>query len=160
MMTAAQIRPARPGDADALHELHCATWWEAYADLLPESVFAQREARGSGHWREMLSDPAGDTVWLAHRDGTAVGFAHAHAVGTQGPRPLCLQALYVRSSEYGLGTGANLLQLAVGDAPCYLWVAAENPRALAFYRKHGFVVDPSEDAAKHWSGMRAVLMLR
>src|SRR5690625_2005596 len=102
-MTAARIRQAHPGDADALHELHCATWREAYADLVPESVLRQREDRGSGHWLETLSDPAGDAVWLGHRDGVPVGFATAHAAGTAGPRPLCLQALYVRTTEYGQG---------------------------------------------------------
>lgn len=159
-MTAARIRQAHPGDADALHELHCVTWREAYAGLVPETVFRQREERGSGHWLERLSDPAGDAVWLAHRDGVPVGFATAHAAGTEGPRPLCLQALYVRTSEYGQGTAANLLQLAVGDAPCFLWVAKENPRALAFYRKHGFEPDGSTETVAHWGGLTTVRMVR
>lgn len=159
-MTSARIRAAHAADADALHELHNAAWREAYTGLVPESVFAAREQRGSERWLQLLSDPDGDMVWLAHRDGAPVGFAHARACGTEGPRSLSLQALYLRASEYGSGTAANLLQLAVGDAPCFLWVAKENGRALAFYRKHGFEPDGAEDAAAHWGGLAICRMVR
>jgi hypothetical protein len=32
-----------------------------------------------------------------------------------------------------------LLNAAIGDAAASLWVLRDNPRARAFYRKHGFV---------------------
>ncbi|HIZ34168.1 MAG TPA: GNAT family N-acetyltransferase [Candidatus Ruania gallistercoris] len=159
-MTAAQIRPAHAGDAEALHELHCDTWREAYADLVPEAVLAHQREHGLSGWQRTLGDPAGDTVWLAHRGGVAVGFASASAAGTGQVRSLHLWGLYVRAGEYGLGTGANLLQLAVGDAPCYLWVAAENLRAQAFYRKHGFDLDGAEQQVARWGDLVTVRMVR
>lgn len=157
---AARIRPAHAGDADALHELHCETWREAYADLVPEEVLSHQREQGLSNWQSMLGDPTGDAVWLAHRDGAAVGFASASAAGTEEVRSLRLWGLYVRASEYGLGTAANLLQLAVGDAPCYLWVAAGNPRAQAFYRKHGFDLDGAERTVQRWGDLRTVRMVR
>ncbi|WP_147917883.1 GNAT family N-acetyltransferase [Ruania zhangjianzhongii] len=157
---AARIRPAHAGDADALHELHCDTWREAYAELVPDEVFSHQREHGLSEWQARLSDPTGDAVWLAHRDGAAVGFASATATGTQEVRALRLWGLYVRATEYGLGTAANLLQLAVGDAPCYLWVAAGNPRAVAFYRKHGFDLDGTEQQVQRWGDLRTVRMVR
>lgn len=43
----------------------------------------------------------------------------------QGPRD-------VLASHYGSGAGQQLLDAAVGDGGAYLWIADENPRALAF----------------------------
>ena len=159
-MTAARIRQAHAGDAAALHELHCDTWREAFAGLVPENVFERQRREGLGQWQDRLSDPAGDVVWLAHRDGAAVGFARATATGAEDVRSLRLWGLYLRASEYGTGTAANLLQLAVGDAPCYLWVAAGNPRALAFYRKHGFDLDGAEQTVQRWGDLETVRMVR
>lgn len=157
---AARIRPAHAGDAEAVHELHCDTWQEAYAELVPDAVLDHQRRHGLSAWQTRLADPTGDAVWLAHRDGVAVGFASASAAGTEEVRSLQLRALYVRAGEYGRGTGANLLQLAVGDAPCYLWVAAENPRAVAFYRKHGFELDGTERRVQRWGDLLTVRMVR
>ncbi|SEF00195.1 GNAT family N-acetyltransferase [Ruania alba] len=159
-MTTARIRPAHAGDAAALHALHTATWREAYADLLPEHVFEARERDGLPAWEHRLTDMAGPSVWLAHRDGEPVGFAWAEAAGTGQVRALELAALYVRASEYGQGTAANLLQLATGDAPCMLWVAQDNPRALAFYRKHGFEADGAARRVDAWGNLAVVRMVR
>lgn len=37
--------------------------------------------------------------------------------------------------------GQALLDAAIGDAGAFLWVAADNPRAHAFYRRNGFAAD-------------------
>ena len=37
--------------------------------------------------------------------------------------------------------GQMLLDAALGDAGAYLWIAEDNPRAFAFYRRNGFVPD-------------------
>lgn len=50
--------------------------------------------------------------------------------------------LYVLAEHHGSGAGAGLLDAVVpAGVPAYLWVADPNPRAQAFYRKHGFVPD-------------------
>lgn len=46
--------------------------------------------------------------------------------------------------RYGSGAGQLLLDAAVGDGGAYLWIADENPRALAFYRRTGFVQDGAD----------------
>lgn len=138
-MTIARIRPAHGGDARTIHELILACWYEAYTAHLPVEVFADLEAHGLAEWQELLTEPEG--VWLAHRDGQAVGVARAVAAGAGHPRALELEKLYVREAEYGTGTAENLLEISIGDAPCQVWVADYNDRARAFYTKHGFAPD-------------------
>ncbi|WP_159619488.1 GNAT family N-acetyltransferase [Ruania rhizosphaerae] len=159
-MTSARIRIAHAGDAAALHQVHCATWREAYADLVPPEVLDERERTGLTRWEQVLTDDAGMTVWLAHRDGRPVGLARAEAAGVHQVRSLQLSELYVLAGEYGRGTGAHLLELAVGDAPCMLWVARDNARAVAFYRKHGFEADGAEQQVEPWGALPIIRMVR
>jgi len=53
-----------------------------------------------------------------------------------------LYVLYVTAANHGTGAGPALLQAVVDPREqVTLWVADPNPRAQAFYRKHGFVPD-------------------
>ena len=50
--------------------------------------------------------------------------------------------LYVYAADHGTGAGPALLEAVVDqEESVALWVADPNPRAQAFYRKHGFVAD-------------------
>jgi L-amino acid N-acyltransferase YncA len=50
--------------------------------------------------------------------------------------------LYVYAADHGTGAGSALLEAVVDpEESAALWVADPNPRAQAFYRKHGFVAD-------------------
>ncbi len=55
--------------------------------------------------------------------------------------PLELFVLYTLARVHGGGAGAGLLRRVLGESEASLWVAAVNPRAQAFYRKHGFAPD-------------------
>jgi GNAT superfamily N-acetyltransferase len=63
----------------------------------------------------------------------------------------------VYAAGHGTGAGRALLE-AVADPqePVALWVADPNPRAQAFYRKHGFVAD---GAAQAEGGVREIRMV-
>jgi GNAT superfamily N-acetyltransferase len=53
-----------------------------------------------------------------------------------------LYVLYVYAADHGTGAGPALLEAVVDpEESVALWVADPNPRAQAFYRKHGFVAD-------------------
>jgi GNAT superfamily N-acetyltransferase len=69
-----------------------------------------------------------------------------------------LYVLYVRAADHGTGAGRALLEAVVepGEAAA-LWVADPNPRAQAFYRKHGFVAD---GAVQVEDDVREVRMVR
>ena len=81
--------------------------------------------------------------WEFERDGELVGIAmsgpplDADAAWTRQ-----LYVLYVSATDHGTGAGLALLESVVDPAESTaLWVADPNPRAQAFYRKHGFVAD-------------------
>ena len=69
-----------------------------------------------------------------------------------------LYVLYVYAADHGTGAGRALLEAVTDSAkPAALWVADPNPRAQAFYRKHGFAADGT---ARSGDGVREIRMVR
>jgi len=138
------IREATTLDATALGYLHVECWREAYAHLLSPQFLDGLDpvARGEG-WARQLSRPRPDErVFVLEVDGELRGFASSgRAHDEDPPRDRALYTLYVLATEYGSGAGQQLLDAVLGDDPAYLWVADENPRATAFYRRNGFILD-------------------
>lgn len=144
-MTSAKIRPATVLDAPAVAELHARVWRETYAAAVEEAWLEERLARYPQMWEDALAEPEAAPLWLAHREGRAVGFARAAAVGGGEVRALRLESIYVEADDQGSGTADNLMQMTLGDAPAFLWVWSGQERARAFYRRHGFVEDGATD---------------
>jgi GNAT superfamily N-acetyltransferase len=143
-MVAVTIRTARLEDAEASAACHIACWREAYADIVDPDLLAERTgdlAARTERWRDIIT--AFGPRWLAVADtGEVVGFSAA------GPGrdddvdiELELYAMYVRAAHHGTGLADRLLTAAIGDASAYLWVLEANPRAQAFYARHGFRPD-------------------
>jgi predicted GNAT family N-acyltransferase len=62
------------------------------------------------------------------------------------------------AADHGTGAGSALLEAVVDpEESAALWVADPNPRAQAFYRKHGFVGDGT---AQVEDGVREIRMVR
>ena len=141
-----RIAPARVENAEAIADLRLDAWEEAYADLVPASVFADRRARRAervASWTGIIADGSSDNLLAWSSDGRLLGFS---STGTgRDPDddlpPLELMALYVRASAYGTGLGHALLAAAIGGSPDYLWVLARNLRAIRFYERQGFRFD-------------------
>jgi GNAT superfamily N-acetyltransferase len=150
------IREATPADAEALGRMHWASWREAYAPLLPEGFWTEeaQAARIAGWHRNLATPHPGSITTVAVRDGEVVGHASAgpsRPNGTAGApvRDRELWSAYVLASEYGTGLASRLLEAVLpAGAPAELWVFEANPRARAFYAKHGFV----PDGARHVFG--------
>ena len=143
------MRIARPEveDAEALTDLHLAVWEEAYADLMPASVFAARRAGRAQRiesWRTIIDAGSSANLLAWSPEGRLLGFSSTGPGRDSvhdGLPPLELMALYVRASAYGSGLGFALLQAAIGDAAAYLWVLDGNDRAIRFYERQGFAFD-------------------
>jgi mycothiol synthase len=79
-------------------------------------------------------------LWIAERDGRAVGFCHTDDFGRGG----CVNSLVVSPSERGRGTGRALFLAGVrtlrerGRERIRLSVRAENTPAVSLYRSVGF----------------------
>lgn len=139
------------------------SWRETYRGLMADHVLDDPALLASRErfWTAMLSDERfrANRVALAERDGDVIGIAMAGpAQGSGAQRGTQLYVLYVVAAEHGTGAGAVLLDAVIGPHDsAALWVADPNPRAQAFYRKHGFVADGTVDVE---DGVRVIRMVR
>lgn len=139
------------------------SWRETYRGLMPDRVL---DDPGLVKTRERFWTAAlveeryrANRIAVAQRNGEVIGVAMAGP--PESPQPgvsLHLYVLYVLAAEHGSGAGAALLNAVLGpNEPAALWVADPNPRAQAFYRKHGFVPDGTIQVD---DGVREIHMVR
>jgi ribosomal protein S18 acetylase RimI-like enzyme len=146
------VRPMWPADAARVAEVHVGVWREAYAALLPADYLAGLSvAVFSERWAARLASPAPGVVHLVGLDpaGDVVGIATA-GPSRDRPAPTLgeLWAINVLAGAHGTGLADLMMDTLVSDDPVSLWVLQGNDRAIAFYRRHGFVAD---GAAKPFS---------
>lgn len=159
-------RAPGPVDAEALAELHVATWRETYGHLLPPGFLSAAYVEGRRQmWEQVLAASRDDVVVrVAETSDGLVGFAWSgppiEPVAGDDGRSRQLYALYVRVAHHGTGLGQRLLDEALGDGPAVLWVVRDNPRAVAFYRRNGFVPDGTEEIDPATPAMVEVRMRR
>jgi ribosomal protein S18 acetylase RimI-like enzyme len=140
------LRLARPGEEDALAEMHIAAWRETYRGQFPDDYLATLSLpRRTEQWRRNLGD-ADAELNVVEDDGTIVGFAQA------GPgRQLTvadgeLYAIYLLQSHQRQGLGRALMTRAAeywlsrGGRTLALWVLTSNAPAIRFYRSAGGTV--------------------
>lgn len=140
------VRQARADDAGAMARIHWQSWQETYRGLMADEIldhpgFVERRER---FWAAALTDErfSANRVAIAERDGEPVGIAMAGpAQDPDAHWPVQLFVLYVLAADHGTGAGLGLLEAVIGNGHAALWVADPNPRAQAFYRKHGFRPD-------------------
>ena len=143
MLTAGPaVRGAVPDDAPDLARCHMACWREAYRPLLSGELLDGLDVREfQVRWEQRLADPHSGVV-VGVVDQELVGFASSGPSRDEPPvRELELFALYTRAANHGSGLGQALLEALLGGGPCSLWVARDNVRARAFYRRNGFLPD-------------------
>lgn len=144
------IRTGSPSDAAALAELAARTFRETFAAAnRPEDMALHlATSYGTEQQRGEILDPAITTL-LAEVDDALAGYAQVRAGETPeavtGPAPLELWRFYVARQWQGRGVAQALMERVVHEArqrgarTLWLGVWERNPRAIAFYRKMGFV---------------------
>ena len=141
-----RIREATADDAEVLALIGAATFLDAFAGVLDRDAIVRHCAanHSADAYRAHLA--AGGQALLAEivPGNAPIGFT------LTGPPDLAaareddveLKRIYTLSRFHGSGLGAQLLETVVtrasGFARILLGVYAQNHRALAFYRKHGF----------------------
>lgn len=145
------LRRPRRSDADELARLHVRTWEETYTALLPTGYFDEAHRRGrQDMWRHLLGEGVRQdlVIRVAVLDDAIIGFGMTGPSEPRddGPPGITRQLfmLYVLEAYHGRGVGQRLLDAVAGMDAMTLWVAKENPRAIAFYRRNGFVLDGME----------------
>ena len=152
------IRQAVVADAEPLAHLHVDVWDDAYTGLMPQGILDDRRekvAERVDKWREILVGR--EPTWVAEDSDGLIGFASTGpARDNDMDDTLELYALYVRASYWGTGVGYALFEVAVGDHAAYLWVLADNIRAIGFYERQGFRLDGTEDELDEGRHVRMV----
>ena len=143
------VRRAVPADSEAFAELAARTFRDTFeADNSPGDMAAHLTRSYSPALQQAeIGSP--DMVTLLATCGVPAGFAQLR----RGPVPACVTSpqavelwrLYVDRAWHGRGVAGRLMAAAVGEAGAagatavWLGVWERNPRAIAFYRKSGFV---------------------
>ena len=158
------VRHARVEDAAEMARVNVRSWRETYRGLMADHVLDDPDlpAARERFWTTMLSDPryrANRVAVAENNDGEVIGIAMAGpSQGSESQWVTHLYVLYVVAAEHGTGAGAALLDAVVGPHDsAALWVADPNPRAQAFYQKHGFVADGTVNFE---DGVREIRMVR
>jgi ribosomal protein S18 acetylase RimI-like enzyme len=154
------VRPAVSDDADRIADIRLTGWRETYAHLLSAPLL-ERMSSNPDRIRASIED--GTPVVVAELDGDVVGFACASTPFDDEPNPprdLQLWFIYQYARAHGSGTGQQLLDAALSGRPAFLWVAEGNPRAIAFYRRNGFVPDGTRKTTPEWEDLAEIRMVR
>lgn len=153
MSAASGLRIRRAGEADAalLAEFGARTFRETFAaDNTPEDMAAYLAgAFGEELQRAELLSPV-VAAFIAELDGATAGYAVLREGGetggaVRGERPVELQRLYVDVRHKGAGVAQALMDEVDREArrrggeTLWLGVWERNARAIAFYRKCGFI---------------------
>lgn len=144
-----EVRHARSGDADAIAQVHVASWQSAYAGLVPAAYLEGLDWRTAAEWwrRRPGRPQAGEVVLTARSAAGTVGFASVGPArdGAE-PGDFELYALYVLPEAWRSGVGRALLAASLSEVPSQtervtLWVLRDNHRARSFYVNQGFIAD-------------------
>jgi GNAT superfamily N-acetyltransferase len=156
------IRGAEPADARSMARVHVAAWRDTYRGLMSDAVLDDPDLVSwrERFWEAAMTDPRYDqnTVAVASHHGELIGVAMSGPPLDAAGATQQLFVLYVSAAFQGAGVGTALLNTVIEPAaPAALWVADPNPRAHAFYLKHGFAAD---GAVQFEDGVREIRMVR
>jgi diamine N-acetyltransferase len=146
------LRECTPADASTLALIAAATLLEAFAGFIPGDALLAHCAKNHNpaNYTAYLARPQ-TRAWLAEvSPGTApVGYAMLTAPDFPAdllrPNDLELRRIYLFSRFHGSGASKRMMDLAITSARqqraerLLLGVHPENERALAFYKKSGFL---------------------
>ena len=142
------IRRATSADAAKVADIAVRTFVDTFAQQnRPEDMEDYLgKTYGEAQQRREIEDPSGVTL-LVESDGTPVGFAQLRLEPSPagGGEPVQIARFYIDRSWHGRGLAQALMNEAhevarsLGAEAIWLGVWERNDRAIAFYRKCGFI---------------------
>jgi GNAT superfamily N-acetyltransferase len=142
-------------DAESLAALHVDVWQHAYRGLIEQPLLNDLDVDSRiARWQHAVADCTSDgaeCLLAAYVEDTPIGIIQVGpAEHGDAPRPTELRSLNVAPSWHGKRVAHELVRRALSDADAYLWVLRGNDRAIAFYRKLGFVFDGTKRYDDVW----------
>ncbi len=141
--TVITIRGARTGDAQAIADVHDASWLDAYRGIIPGRELDKMVARrGAAWWQKAIRN--GSRLSVLDFDDCIGGYAsygrnRVPALPYRGE----IFELYLAPQFQGIGFGRRLFDAARKDLAehgyptCLVWALADNERATSFYLRLG-----------------------
>lgn len=148
-----RVRDAEPDDAEAIAEVHVASWRAGYRGLVPDEILDGLSVeQRTTNWRGWLTDrqPRSYILVADADDGPGVhGFVSGGRCRDAGSDDATgeVNALYAAPAAWGRGVGRALLRHAevrlwdAGFTQASLWVLAGNARGRHFYESAGWQPD-------------------
>jgi ribosomal protein S18 acetylase RimI-like enzyme len=152
-----QVRPAQPGDARGIAEVHVRTWQATYPGIVPDEYLASLSIeKYEAMWHDNIVKGA-PRIFVAVDPGEVLGWVAYGPSRDEGAAANAAEiwAIYVATANWGKGIGRQLWEHARGDlvamgfATISLWAFPENERAGVFYKALGFEAEPG--AAKKFN---------
>jgi GNAT superfamily N-acetyltransferase len=151
-----EIRDATPADAERIAEINADGWRVAYVGMIDDERFASIDleewARTIRTNLEKLAEGSFSTVAVSQGEIVGNSFVASPPRDEDlGPEFSELVALYVDPEHWRRGVGSALLEAAQaraarsGATEMSLWTLTENAPAQAFYERHGWRPDGSEE---------------
>lgn len=149
-MTPINIRKATLEQLEALQAISKQTFIETFAESNAEESMAQyvKEVLSLEKLGAELNNPESE-FYFAHSEEAIIGYLKVNAGQAQKElhdlKALEIERIYVLKAFHGQQVGQLLLkeaiELAKQKEATYLWLGVweENPRAIRFYEKNGFV---------------------
>lgn len=137
------IRPAEPDDANAIAEVHRASWQHTYSGVLPYRTLSQMiERRNVGWWQRAIRGST--SILVLDVGGLIAGYA---TLGLNRARSLPQEGeiyeLYLLPEFQGVGLGKRLfsetrrLLASLGCKGTVVWCLEDNDQAIGFYTAQG-----------------------
>ncbi len=145
-----EIRVADPRDAELLSELGARLFDQTFAaENTPEDMTAYLAASFSPQKQTAeLAEPSTMFLIAQNEARRAVGYAMlirgSRTESVPAARPTEVNRIYIDRTLHGSGAGRLLMEACIEQARAWgsdvIWLAVweRNPRAIAFYEKHGF----------------------
>ena len=142
MAAALKIRPAGPGDVEAIVRIYVESWNAGFGPRMPA---IEADAARIGRWRKELAETSPTRWWLAERGDDVVGFV---GIGPSrdpiDPDLGELDTIAVDPVAWRTGVGKALMSVALeglrseGYHSAVLWTLNDYPQAESFYVATGW----------------------
>ncbi|QQY14590.1 GNAT family N-acetyltransferase [Cutibacterium avidum] len=146
------VRDAHREDLPEAAAVQAVCFREIGQGVIPNDILTEVTGPGIVHttieqWKQFMDDGAVFKILVDRLDMRTVGVAMARiSTSPDAPTPWEVATLHVLPEARNCGASDDLLNACIGHRSAYVWVFADNARAITFYERQGFHVDDTDGA--------------